>query len=470
MFQRAASFIDTFRLPAFPSPVDEKAFWQKHDERRLEFRKFFILIAIVVYSALGVLDPLTGGDATTLMLYIRVISILAIICIFYCFCQPSTPVGREIMISLIGIVVIASACIMTLIGPKEVASTYPLVISAAMIYGNCLLLPRFHTQAIFCIVVSALFWPSAILSEMTQHEFYMNVFVFLVTTVSVLVGALVREKLQREHAINEAKLSRARDEALRANRSKSHLLANVSHELRTPLNAIIGFSEMINNEVFGPIGHEKYRQYAHDIHFSGKLLHANINDLLDLSRLEVDKMNWREEYFSVTDMLESVITTCAPQNASIRFLLSPNFKQFNITMLGDPDRMSQVFINIINNAMKFSDADTAIRIAFDIDAAGFVTFSIADEGAGISKEDLDRVREPFSQANQNSYVASNTGLGLGLSIVSGIMERCNGTLNIESKQGVGTTVSIVIPPERIVVAPSRAPRGFTRMLTRQKAS
>ena len=182
-------------------------------------------------------------------------------------------------------------------------------------------------------MVGAIYWPTTAFVQLTPNVYYTNAIVLTITTVSVFFGALVRERLQREHAINEAKLSRAMDEALKANKAKIHLLANVSHELRTPLNAIIGFSEMMNNEVFGRIEQKDYRQYVRDIEFSGKLLHSNIDDLLDLSRLEVDKMHWDEEYISIPDMLQSVITTCAPQDDSITLALSSRFQHVNMLSL-----------------------------------------------------------------------------------------------------------------------------------------
>ena len=469
MTLKLVSFMAGLRSQSFASARDEEAFWSKYDRRRLEFRKFFLICAIVTYAGLGFLDLIAGGAAVTELMRIRLISIILITLIFVRFCKPSSPVAREVMIVSIGIVVVASFTLMTLVGPPAVASTYPFLISASMIFGSCLLLPRFNSQAIFCLLANLIYWPSTMFVELARHVFWTNVFVMLITSLAVVIGAMVREQLEREHAMNEANLAKARDDALAAARAKSHLLANVSHELRTPLNAIIGFSELMNNKVFGEIAQENYRQYIHDIHFSGKLLHANINDLLDFARLEVDKMHWKDARFSLNETLERVIATCNPEARSISVSLSPGLRNTDISMFGDPDRMSQVFINVITNAMKFSDDGASIWISHDIEPSGNLALYIADSGIGISEDDLERIREPFGQAQQNSYIASNTGLGLGLSIVAGIMERCGGKLHIESELRVGTTVSLVIPAERITIAPARQ-RGLRRILTLQLAA
>ena len=466
---RLVSFLASLRSQSFPSERDELAFWVKYDRRRLEFRKIFLVCAITIYSALGLLDLIAGGAATTDLLRIRFVGVCLVALIFIRFCKPSSPAAREAMIVSIGVVMVTTSTIMTLVGPPAVASTYPFLISAGMIFGSCLLLPRFNAQAAFCVITNLVYWPSTLFVDLPAHIFYTNLVVMLITTLAVVIGAMVREQFEREHALNEASLAKARDDALAAARAKSHLLANVSHELRTPLNAIIGFSELMNNKVFGEIEQENYCQYVRDIHFSGKLLHANINDLLDLARLEVDKMHWKDERFSLNETLERVISTCNPESRSISVSLSPGLRNTDIAMFGDPDRMSQVFINVITNAMKFSEDGASIWISHDIEPSGNLALYIADSGVGISEEDLERIREPFGQARQDSYIASNNGLGLGLSIVAGIMERCGGRLHIESELRIGTTVSLIIPAERVIMTPVRQ-RGFRRILNLQTAT
>lgn len=460
MRNRVSSLIDTLRLPAFETRAEELAFWKRHDTRRLGFRTFFLLTGLFIMTALGILDVVVGGPQAHHLLVIRAATVVLLTLTLYFFCRPNTPVRREALISLFGIIAIVSLSVMTLVGPASVVETYPFIVSATVIYGHCLLLPRLYSQAAFCTVVGLVYWPTTAFVEMPAHVYYTNAFVLWIATISALIGAWVRERLQREHAINEARLNRARDDALKANRAKSHLLANVSHELRTPLNAIIGFSEIMSKEVFGHIGNDVYRQYAQDIHFSGKLLHTNIDDLLDLSRLEVGKMQWNDESFDVRKTLKTVISTCATHEKSIAVDLSPEFEQVDIRLVADVDRMSQVFINVINNAMKFSPPNSLIRISYHLESDGALSLQITDQGMGISQEDLKRVREPFSQAMRNSYVATNTGLGLGLAIVSGILERCDGTLSIDSELGVGTTISINLPADRVSVSPVSSTRGY----------
>ena len=460
MKKRLSLLVDTLRLPAFETREDAIAFWRQHDKRRLGFRTFFLVCGLIIISALAILDVFAGGEQASLLIGIRAVTVTLLAVTFYYFCQRNTPVMREVLISIFGIITVVSLSIMTLVGPMTVMETYPFIASATVIYGHCLLLPRFYTQAAFCLVVNLIYWPTVTHVEIAPHVFYTNAFVLSIATISALIGAWVRERLQREHAINQTNLSSAMEEALKANRAKSHLLANVSHELRTPLNAIIGFSEMMTNEVFGRIDQNVYRQYARDIHFSGKLLHTNIEDLLDLSRLEVGKMHWNEDRFSVLEALQKVISTCAAHDKSINVVLAPDFETYHLEVTADRDRISQVFINIITNAMKFSEPGSTINISSELELNGAVTLRFADQGVGISQADLERIREPFNQATRSSYVATNTGLGLGLAIVSGILERCDGTLDIESEIGVGTTISVQLPSERVSISNVHRKRKF----------
>lgn len=450
MISRIFSFTATLRFPAFDTPEQERVFWEERDRGRFEFRKFFLLCAILITAAMSSLDVILGGETTSKLLALRAATILSMAYLFYLFIRASTPIGREHIIVAVGVVFVASTAGMTLIGSSEVTRLYPSFFFCSMIFGGSLLVPRFSMQMIFCVIVSIIYWPMALLNTAATGEFFINSFLMLITTLSVAIGSFIREQLEREQALAESRLVAARDEALRAARAKSHLLANVSHELRTPLNAIIGFSEVMENETFGKIPQPQYREYIRDIHYSGKLLHTNINDLLDISRMEVGKMGWTDEDFSLSELLTQVISTCSQTDKGVAVILSDRLRALEVSMRGDPYRISQAFINVINNAVKFSEFGSAVVID-TVDDDDFFGFSITDEGCGIADADFAKILQPFGQAKRSVYDASNNGLGLGLTIVQGIMERCDGLFGISSEVNVGTTVTLLIPSDRVVV-------------------
>ena len=136
MKKRVSLLIETLRLPAFETRTDELVFWQRHDTRRLGFRKFFLMSGLVIMSALAVLDVMTGGEQASQLLIIRAGTVALLAITFYFFCRPQTPVKREVLISLFGIIAIVSLSVMTLVGPITVAETYPFIVSATVIYGR----------------------------------------------------------------------------------------------------------------------------------------------------------------------------------------------------------------------------------------------------------------------------------------------------------------------------------------------
>jgi signal transduction histidine kinase len=251
----------------------------------------------------------------------------------------------------------------------------------------------------------------------------------------------------REAAYEELRL--AKDGAEAANQAKSGFLATMSHELRTPLNAIIGFSEMMLREVLGPLGNEQYRAYVGDIHASGTHLLQIINDILDLSKAEAGKIDLAEDVFDLHDIMRSVGQLTAARVHAADLTQTVELPDDLPPISGDERKTKQVLLNLITNAVKFTPAGGSITIAARWDSAEGVAITVADTGIGIPQEDLERVMKPFEQVD-SSFTRQHQGTGLGLPLVKAIMEMHGGRLELKSELGVGTQVTVVFPPERVL--------------------
>jgi cell cycle sensor histidine kinase DivJ len=241
----------------------------------------------------------------------------------------------------------------------------------------------------------------------------------------------------------EAELLRTRDEAESASRAKSQFLANMSHELRTPLNAVIGFSEILNREVFGALGEARYRDYARLIHESGEHLLNVVNDILDMSKIEAGKFKIVKEPFDVAPLVKSCCDimrhTAEQRSLSLIVDVAPGIPE----LPADKRACKQMLLNVISNAIKFTDPGGWVRVSAR-HLGDCVELSVSDNGIGIAETDLPKLGNPFVQAN-NSYDRSYDGAGLGLSVVKGLARLHGGTFELKSTLGQGTIAMITLP-------------------------
>jgi signal transduction histidine kinase len=246
-------------------------------------------------------------------------------------------------------------------------------------------------------------------------------------------------------------LTEARDSAEQASRAKSEFLSNMSHELRTPLNAILGFSEIIREQTFGPVGSPKYRDYASDIYESGLHLLELINDILDFAKIEAGREELRVENVSIREVVESVHRMVSERAERAGLTIECAVGRDLPLVAADKRKVKQILLNILSNAIKFTERGGKVSLtAWCSDQGGFV-IQVADNGIGIALEDIPKALGLFGQID-SAFNRRHEGTGLGLPLSKALVEMHGGSLDLQSQPGVGTTVTIRLPSERIVRA------------------
>jgi len=260
-----------------------------------------------------------------------------------------------------------------------------------------------------------------------------------------LIKRSIRYAMERNRV--EAQLVETKNAAEAASRAKTEFLANMSHELRTPLNAIIGFSEILKQEPLGPLGHPSYRDYVRDVYESGVHLLHIINDILDLSKIEVGKLTLSETPVDLREAIDSCMRIVRERadNGGIALVaeLAPDLPTFN----ADERMVKQVLLNLLSNAIKFTPPGGSVRIIARVDDADGLIVQVVDTGIGIAAADIERALQPFEQIDSSLH-RKYQGTGLGLPLARSMSELHGGRFAIESTVGQGTTVTVHFPPER----------------------
>ncbi len=246
-----------------------------------------------------------------------------------------------------------------------------------------------------------------------------------------------------ERTLHEQALCKAKDAAENAFASKTRFLANMSHELRTPLNAIIGFSEMMQRQLLGPLGNDRYLDYVGGIRESGEHLLDLIGDILDMSKIEIGKYDLNVEDLNLTKLIRLVLHMMEGRAHSAGVRLIANDIPEDIQITADRRAVMQIILNLLSNSIKFSKEGDSVEIRCS-EEFGSVELSVIDEGIGIPSDKLDIVTMPFEQVG-DELVRRHEGSGLGLAITKDLVELHNGKLSIISEMGEGTSVFVLLP-------------------------
>lgn len=244
-------------------------------------------------------------------------------------------------------------------------------------------------------------------------------------------------------------LEQARRQAVEASRTKSNFLATMSHELRTPLNAILGFTDIMRQGLFGPVGNPRYDDYLDGIHKSGQHLLSLINDVLDMSRIEAGRLELSESEINVAEAVDQAVSLVEVTAEGKGIELARNLPALLPRLQADDRLLRQMLLNLLSNAIKFTPEGGKVEIAAAVLTDGGLAIRVRDTGMGMSDNQLRRVFEPFSQGGDSLRARETGGSGLGLPITRRLIELHDGQIHLASRKSAGTTATLIFPPVRV---------------------
>ena len=353
---------------------------------------------------------------------------------------------------LVGLCVLNSAVQMYLTDDVFQSTNFGLLIVAMGLF----FFSRLHLLLSFVFILSIWFAAAHLTSGFERQAIHFGFMMFMAMVMAALAQEIrLRSNrrliaLRADAAVREEKLAKALAKAQlfasveRENKAKTEFLANMSHELRTPLNAILGFSEAMQKEIFGPLGSPRYKGYSHDIHNAGSHLLSLVNDILDLSRIELEGLvitAHEIDFARVCNNCLAIIRGRAERGGvHLKFDAVPPFP----VIATDERRLKQVLINLLNNAVKFTPTGGSVTLELLSAPNGGAIIRVRDTGIGMSAEEVEQALKPFWQADAGLDRAFE-GAGLGLALVTELLRVMQAGFALESEPGVGTTVTVTLP-------------------------
>jgi len=300
----------------------------------------------------------------------------------------------------------------------------------------------------------------------SQGFFYLVADRFRLSTMSELAHRHEREDLIAELETAKSISEEARRRAEEANMAKSRFLATMSHELRTPLNAILGFSEVMQTEVLGPVGNDTYKGYVDDIHSSGNHLLNVINEILDLSRIEAGRQELQEEAIRLSHVVDDAIHMVDLKAKNKNITLTSDFENDMPQIWADEKAIRQIALNLLSNALKFTPPGGRIAVRVGWTSTGGQYLSVRDSGPGIPAEEIPIVLSSFGQGSI-AIKSAEQGSGLGLPIVQALVHMHDGRFDLKSKLREGTEAIATFPRSRILEVMERTENTGTAPRPRQ---
>ena len=334
-------------------------------------------------------------------------------------------------------------------------------LSTSAIAGYTSHMPSFYAFLIPCILPFA----ARLVAESKGLELLLCALFLLWTAALIGMGRNInrtlrdRVTLQLENESLVARFMEARDEAERASQAKSRFLANMSHELRTPLNAIIGFSEVMEHQTFGPLGNERYVEYARNVKDGGTHLLGLIGSILDMSKMESGYAQIEESHFDPGEMIRRCLSIASDRAATGNVGLTADVDPALPILRGDVTKFRQIVLNLVTNGVKFTRPGGHVLVRARTADTGAFVLQVADTGVGMTSEEIPKALTPFMQLGDgrdgDRNPAGAEGTGLGLPLVKGLVELHDGWINIESTPDKGTVITVSFPAHRVV--PREAP-------------
>jgi signal transduction histidine kinase len=457
LIQRASQ---PFSMPRphlrFGDSAAEARFQAEDASRWIVFTRFSICLGLTFYASFGFVDPFVAGDALSILLAIRfgVVCPILLSTLIVTFTPCFQHHEHKILLSLL-LIAGGAVIVMTALMPAPGNYLYTFGIDVVIIYVAILMRLRYDMLGAGALLLGLADQPVILfLNPMSPGPLICEEAFLLVAVVVGTLGSYWRDSYARRSFAYEELL---REETVRsnallieaeaANRAKSQFLANMSHELRTPLTAIIGFSEMIEVGLRGPVSPD-YREYAKLIHQSGTHLHQVINDILDLAKVDAGKFQLREEAgldpCHIAEACGALMREHA-RAAGVRLTIETGERP--PLLLADPTRLKQILLNLLSNAIKFTAPGGEITLLTRRGECGGAVFEVCDTGIGMTTAEIEIALQPFRQVDAG-LARAHEGTGLGLPLAKRLTELHGGSLSITSEKGRGSKVSVVLPPGR----------------------
>ena len=441
---------------AFRDPDVERKFTIENHVRHISLTRFWLGMGAFVFCTYGILDYFIVPDILFEAWFIRfgVVAPLILLTVGMTYTRWFTYRSHAWLVPAVALPSVGILVMVAIAQPPGNYLYYGGIIVVIAYAASLWRLRYYYTVLVAVLILSAYEVVSIYVNPIPTH-LLINNNAFLALTGSMAILTSYFQELQfRRNFVDREKIrfEQRRSEFLlrkseAANRAKNDFLAVMSHELRTPLNAIIGFSEIISNQMFGRIDQEKYVDYANDIRHSGTHLLSIINDILDLSKAESGKLELEEAAIDPVESLNATMRMFRQKASEVGVQMTYRVKDDLPGLIADPRLFSQVAINLMSNALKFTPEGGEVSAELGLDENRDLALTIKDSGIGIKDVDLQRIFEPFVQV-ENALSRKHQGTGLGLPLVRKIMTLHGGTVKLESQPGIGTKVTVTFPKSR----------------------